>query len=79
MNHEHFTEMSKHNKTQTDNQKARRTLLGGSAKIIEGIFIQNDPSDTTMCKLIQMVTGCDTFSTLSGFTSLFPGHGSVGR
>lgn len=44
-------------------------MLGGSATIVEAVIIQNDPSYTTMCKLIKMVAGCETFSTLSPFKS----------
>jgi len=35
MNHENLTEMVNHNKTQTENQKKRRSMLGGSARIVE--------------------------------------------
>ena len=57
--------MIAHNKTQTENQKNRRAMLGSSGRIVEAVIIQNDPSFTTMCKLIKLVTGCDTFSMLT--------------
>lgn len=57
--------MIQHNRAQVEAQKARRAWLGGSAQLVEGIVIQNDPSYTTMCKLIKMVTGCESFSMLS--------------
>lgn len=55
----------RHNKDQVEAQKHRRAWLGGSARLVEGIVIQNDPSYTTMCKLIKMVAGCESFSMLS--------------
>ena len=54
-----------HNKNQTDQQKVRRAYLGGRAPIVEGIVIQSDPSYVTMCRLIKLVTGCESFSMLS--------------
>lgn len=57
--------MIQRNRNQVDSQKARRAWLGGSAQIVEGIVIQNDPSYTTMCKLIKLVTACESFSMLS--------------
>ena len=65
MNREDLEEMIAHNKVQTDNQKARKAMLGSSGRIVEAVIIQNDPSFTIMCKLIKLVTGCDTFSMLS--------------
>ena len=65
MNREDIEEMIAHNKVQTDNQKARKAMLGRSGRIVEAVIIQNDPSFTIMCKLIKLVTGCDTFSMLS--------------
>lgn len=55
----------RHNKDQVEAQKHRRAWLGGSARLVEGIVIQNDPSYTTMCKLNKMVAGCESFSMLS--------------
>ena len=57
--------MIQHNRNQVELQKARRAWLGGSAHLVEGIVIQNDPSYTTMCELIKLVTGCESFSMLS--------------
>lgn len=54
-----------HNKNQVEQQKARRACLRGSANIVERVVIQNDPSYTTMCKLIKLVSGCESFSMLS--------------
>lgn len=38
--------MIKHKKIQTENQKARRSILGGNAGIVEAVVIQNGPSST---------------------------------
>ena len=57
--------MINHNKNQVELQKARRAWLRGSANIVERVVIQNDPSYTTMCKLINLVSGCESFSMLS--------------
>ena len=65
MNQADLTAMVNHNKSQTELQKSRKAMLGGSASIIEKVIIQNDPSYTTMCKLIKLVSGCETFSMLS--------------
>lgn len=54
-----------HNKNQVGQQKARRAWLRGSANIVVRVVIQNDPSYTTMCKLIKLVSGCESFSMLS--------------
>lgn len=56
--------MINHNKNQVELQKARRAWLRGSANIVERVVIQNDPSYTTMCKLIRLVSGCESFSML---------------
>ena len=65
MSREDVEKMIDHNKIQTENQKARRAMLGRSGGIVEAVIIQNDPTFTLMCKLIKLVTGCDTFSLLS--------------
>ena len=65
MNQNDLNAMIVHNKNQTDQQKVRRAYLGGSAPIVEGIVIQSDPSYITMCRLIKLVTGCESFSMLS--------------
>ena len=65
MSREDIEEMIAHNKVQTENQKARKAMLGRSGGIVEAVVIQNDPTFTIMCKLIKLVTGCDTFSLLS--------------
>ena len=64
MSREDVEKMIDHNKIQTENQKARRAMLGRSGGIVEAVIIQNDPTFTLMCKLIKLVTGCDTFSLL---------------
>ena len=56
--------MIDHNK-KTELQKARRSMLGSSGGIVDAVLIQSDPSYTIMGKLIKMVTGCDSFTTLS--------------
>ena len=65
LNQNDLNAMIVHNKNQTDQQKVRRAYLGGSAPIVEGIVIQSDPSYITMCRLIRLVTGCESFSMLS--------------
>ena len=65
LNQNDLNAMIVHNKNQTDQQKVRRAYLGGSAPIVEGIVIQSDPSYITMCRLIKLVTGCESFSMLS--------------
>ena len=65
LNQNDLNAMIVHNKNQTDQQKVRRAYLGGSAPIVEGIVIQSDPSYMTMCRLIKLVTGCESFSMLS--------------
>jgi len=60
-----LSDMILHNKNQVEQQKARRAWLKGSANIVERVVIQNDPSYTTMCKLIKLVSGCGSFSMLS--------------
>ena len=65
LNQNDLSAMIAHNKNQTEQQKVRRAYLGGSAPIVEGIVIQSDPSYVTMCRLIKLVTGCESFSMLS--------------
>ena len=65
LNQNDLSAMIAHNKNQTEQQKVRRAYLGGSAPIVEGIVIQSDPSYVTMCRLIKLVTGCESFSLLS--------------
>ena len=65
MNQNDLNAMIVHNKKQTEQQKARRAYLGGTAPIVEGLVIQSDPSYITMCRLIKLVTGCESFSMLS--------------
>ena len=65
MNQTDLNAMVIHNKNQVDQQKNRKAWLGGSANIVERVIIQNDPSYTTMCKLIKLVSGCESFSMLS--------------
>ena len=62
---EDFQAMFEHNKRQTQLQLAQRAMVKGSAKVVEMVMVQNDPSYSTMTKLIKMVTGCETFSLLS--------------
>lgn len=73
MNPEDLGRMIEHNRTQTILQKTRRNYLGGSAEIMEKVsqrvFIQNDPSYTTMCKFFKLASGCETFSMLSPIKS----------
>ncbi len=52
LNLEDLSEMIAHNKTQTENQKARKAMLGSSGKLVEAVIIQNGPSFTIMCKLL---------------------------
>ena len=61
--------MIEHNKKQTLEQKAKRRMLAGSAQIFEMVMVQNDPSYSTMTKLIKLVAGCDAFSLLSRLRS----------
>lgn len=69
MNQQDLAKMIEQNRVQTENQKTRRRMLGGSAEVVEKvmktILVQNDPSYATMCKLIKLVSGCETFSVLS--------------
>ena len=66
LNLDEIKEMIEHNKKQTDIQKARKTMLGGSGGIIDAVLqLQSDPSYTIMGKLIKMVTGCDSYTTLT--------------
>ena len=62
---EDFQAMVDHNHKQTAFQLAQRSMLKGSAKVVEMVVVQNDPSYSTMTKLLKMVTGCETFSLLS--------------
>ena len=66
---EDFGAMVAHNKRQTDFQLAQRRMLKGSARVVEMVMVQNDPSYSTMTKLLKMVTGCETFSFLSNMKS----------
>ena len=58
MNQDDLNKMIEHNRAQTTLQKTRRNYLGGSAEIMEKVAqrvtIQNDPSYTTMCKLLKL-------------------------
>ena len=38
-------------------------------KVSQRVFIQNDPSHTTMCKFFKLASGCETFSMLSPIKS----------
>ena len=73
MSREDLGRMIDHNRQQTLLQKTRRDYLGGSAEIVERVtervLIQNDPSYTTMCRLIKLVSGCETFSLISPIKS----------
>ena len=68
-----LSKMIEHNRTQTLLQKTRRDYLGGTAdimeKVAEKVLIQNDPSYTTMCKILKLVSGCETFSFLTKMQS----------
>ena len=68
-----LSKMIEHNRTQTLLQKSRRDYLGGTAdimeKVAEKVLIQNDPSYTTMCKILKLVSGCETFSFLTKMQS----------
>ena len=66
---EDFVAMVLHNQRQTDPQLAQRRMLKGSAIVVEMVMVQNDPSYSTMTKLLKMVTGCETFSFLSNMKS----------
>ncbi len=57
-----IAQMIEHNRSQTEVQKARKAMLRGSGKIVEATMFQTDPSFSTMCKLIRLVTGCESFS-----------------
>ena len=57
---EDFQAMAAHNHKQT---------VKGSAKVVEMVMVQNDPSYSMMTKLLKMVTGCETFSLLSSMRS----------
>ena len=65
LNQNDLNAMIVHNKKQTEQQKARRAYLGGTAPIVERLVIQSDASYITMCRLIKLVTGCESFSMLS--------------
>ncbi len=66
LNMEDIAAMIDHNKRQTELQKARKSMLGGSGGIVDAVMkLQSDPSYTIMGKLIKMVTGCDSFTTLT--------------
>ena len=73
MNPDDLGKMIEHNRVQTENQKNRRRMLGGSAevvdKVMKTVMIQSDPSYTIMSKLIKLVSGCETFSLLSHMKS----------
>ena len=73
MDQKDLNEMIEHNRRQTLLQKTRRDYLGGSAeimeKVTEKILLQNDPSYTTMCKILKLVSGCETFSVLTPMQS----------
>ena len=64
-----FQAMVVHNHRQTDFQIAQRAMLKGSAQVVEMVMVQNDPGYSTMTKLLEMVTGCETFSLLSRMRS----------
>ena len=68
-----LSKMIEHNRNQTLLQKTRRDYLGGTAeimeKVAEKVLIQNDPSYTTMCKILKLVSGCETFSFLTKMQS----------
>ena len=73
MDQNDLTKMIEHNRDQTLLQKTRRDYLGGTAEIMEKVAekvrIQNDPSYTTMCKILKLVSGCETFSFLTKMQS----------
>ena len=73
MDQKDLSKMIEHNRAQTLLQKTRRDYLGGTAEIMEKVaqkvLIQNDPSYTTMCKILKLVSGCETFSILSPIPS----------
>ena len=73
MDQKDLGKMIEHNRTQTLLQKTRRDYLGGTAdimeKVAEKVLIQNDPSYTTMCKILKLVSGCETFSILTPMQS----------
>ena len=66
---EDFLAMVLHNRRQTEFQMAQKRMLKGSARVVEMVMVQNDPSYSTMTKLLKMVTGCETFSLLSSMRS----------
>ena len=73
MDQNDLSKMIEHNRNQTLLQKTRRDYLGGTAeimeKVAEKVLIQNDPSYTTMCKILKLVSGCETFSFLTKMQS----------
>ena len=73
MDQNDLSNMIEHNRQQTLLQKTRRDYLGGTAeiveKVVEKVLIQNDPSYTTMCKILKLVSGCETFSFLTKMQS----------
>ena len=73
MDQKDLGKMIEHNRTQTLLQKTRRDYLGGTAeimeKVVQKVLIQNDPSYTTMCKILKLVSGCETFSILTPIQS----------
>ena len=73
MDQNDLSKMIEHNRNQTLLQKTRRDYLGGTAeimeKVVEKVLIQNDPSYTTMCKILKLVSGCETFSFLTKMQS----------
>ena len=73
MDQNDLSNMIEHNRQQTLLQKTRRDYLGGTAeiveKVVEKVLIQNDPSYTTMCKILKLVSGCETFSFLTRMQS----------
>ena len=73
MDQNDLSKMIEHNRNQTLLQKTRRDYLGGTAeimeKVAEKVLIQNDPSYTTMCRILKLVSGCETFSFLTKMQS----------
>ena len=73
MDQNDLSKMIEHNRNQTLLQKTRRDYLGATAeimeKVAEKVLIQNDPSYTTMCKILKLVSGCETFSFLTKMQS----------
>ena len=75
MDQNDLSKMIEHNRNQTLLQKTRRDYLGGTAEIMEkgkqrrSADSRTTTSYTTMCKILKLVSGCETFSFLTKMQS----------